>query len=232
MEDVLDVYTRPDDPRFPPVCLDETHTQLLGEVRDPPPAASGRAARHDPEYVRGGVANLFLVCEPLCGWRHVTVTNRRTGVDWAHCVKELVDVQYPAAERIVLVLDQLNTHTVASRYEAFAPAEAKRLADRLEIPHTPKHGSWLNLPKGHPRRSSSACGCGHVSGNACRMLSGCGRKSAAGKTPATWQGIGSTGASRRLMRGSSSSISIPLLNAVHSPCQRTSRAIARKDAVA
>jgi hypothetical protein len=145
MEDVLDVYTRPYDPRFPQICMDETHTQLLGEVRDPLPAAPGQVARHDPEYVRGGVANLFLVCEPLRGWRHVTVTHRRTAVDWAHCVKELVDVHSPDAERIVPVLDQLNTHTVASPYEAFVPTEAKRLADRLEIHHTPKHGSWLNM---------------------------------------------------------------------------------------
>jgi hypothetical protein len=145
MEDVLDVYTRPYDPRFPPVCMDETHTQLLDEVRDPLPAMPGHAARHDPEYVRGGVAHLFLVCEPLRGWRHVTVTERRTGVDWAHCIKELVDLHYPDAEKIVLVLDQLNTHTTASLYEAYAPTEAKRIADRLEIHHSPKHGSWLNM---------------------------------------------------------------------------------------
>jgi hypothetical protein len=145
MEDVLAVYTRPYDPRFPQVCLDETHTQLLGEVRDPLPVAPGQIARHDPEYARGGVANLFLICEPLCGWRHVTVTERRTAVDWAHCIKELVDVSYPDAEKVVLVLDQLNTHTTASLYEAFAPTEAKRIADRLEIHHTPKHGSWLNM---------------------------------------------------------------------------------------
>jgi hypothetical protein len=145
MEDVLAVYTRPDDPRFPQVCMDETHPQLLGEVRDPLPTAPGRIARHDPEYVRGGVANLFLTCEPLRGWRHVTVTQRRTSVDWAHCIRELVDVQSPEAEKVVLVLDQLNTQTTASLYEAFAPTEAKRLVDRLEIHHTPKHGSWLNM---------------------------------------------------------------------------------------
>ena len=145
MEDVLEVYTRPYDPRFPQVCLDETHTQLLGEVREPLPCTPGIAVRADPEYVRGGVANLFLVCEPLRGWRHVTVTERRTGVDWAHCVKALVDVHYPDAEKIVLVMDQLNTHTPASLYEAFPPAEAKRIADRLEIHPTPKHGSWLNM---------------------------------------------------------------------------------------
>jgi hypothetical protein len=145
MEDVLDVYTRPYDPRFPQVCLDETHTQLLGEVRDPLPGAPGRVARHDPEYARAGVANLFLICEPLRGWRHVTVTARRTAVDWAHCVQELVDVHYPEVEKVVLVMDQLNTHGVASLYEAFPPAEAKRIAGRLEIHHTPKHGSWLNM---------------------------------------------------------------------------------------
>jgi len=145
MEDVLEVYTRPYDPRFPQVCLDETHTQLLGEVREPLPCAPAIAARADPEYVRGGVANLFLVCEPLRGWRHVTVTERRTGLDWAHCVREMVDVYYPDAEKIVLVMDQLNTHTPASLYEAFPPAEAKRIADRLEIHPTPKHGSWLNM---------------------------------------------------------------------------------------
>lgn len=145
MEDVLDVSTRPDDPRFPQVCMDETHTQLLAEVRAPLPCAPGQAAREDPEYARGGVANLFLICEPLRGWRHVSVTERRTGVDWAHCVRELVDGHYPDAEKIVLVMDQLNTHTVASLYEALPPAEAKRIAHRLEIHYTPKHGSWLNM---------------------------------------------------------------------------------------
>jgi len=145
MEDVLDVYTRPYNPRRPQICMDETHTQLLGDVRDPLPVAPGRSARHDPEYVRGGVANLFLICEPLRGWRHVSVTARRTGIDWAHCVREMVDVHYPDAEKIVLVMDQLNTHTVASLYEAFPPTEAKRIANRLEIRYTPKHGSWLNM---------------------------------------------------------------------------------------
>ena len=145
MEDVLDVYTRPSDPRRPQVCLDETSRQLLGEVTPPLPAAPGRPAREDDEYVRQGVCNLFLVCEPLRGWRHVTVGDRRTRSDFAHCVKELVDVHYPDAERIVLVMDNLNTHTPASLYEAFPPAEAKRLADKLEIHYTPKHGSWLNM---------------------------------------------------------------------------------------
>jgi hypothetical protein len=145
MEDVLSVYERPLDPARPIVCVDETSRQLLGEVRPPRPASPGRPARHDPEYERSGVANLFLVTEPLRGWRSVLVSDRRTRLDFAACIKELVDVHYPAAERIVLVLDQLNTHSPASLYAAFPPAEAKRLADKLEIHHTPKHGSWLNM---------------------------------------------------------------------------------------
>jgi len=145
MEDVLDVYQRPADPTHPVVCLDETSRQVLAEVRDPLPAAPGRAARHDPEYARNGVVNVFLVSEPLRGWRQVCLSERRTRIDWAHCVQDLVDVHYPDAKRIVLVMDQLNTHSPASLYEAFPPAEAKRLADKLEIHHTPKHGSWLNM---------------------------------------------------------------------------------------
>ena len=145
MEDVLDVYTRPADPRYPQVCLDETSRQLLGEVTPPQPLAPGQPAREDYEYVRGGVANLFLVCEPLRGWRHGMVSDRRTRIDWAHCIKDLVDSHYPTAERLVLVQDNLNTHTPASLYEAFPPAEAKRLTDKLEIHYTPKHGSWLNM---------------------------------------------------------------------------------------
>jgi hypothetical protein len=145
MEDVLDVYQRPADPARPVVCLDETSRQLLGEVRSPLPPAPGRLARHDPEYARGGVVNLFLVTEPLRGWRQVRVSEQRTRIDWAHCVKDLVDVHYPTAEQIVLVMDQLNTHSPASLYQVFPPAEAKRLAAKLEIHYTPKHGSWLNM---------------------------------------------------------------------------------------
>jgi hypothetical protein len=145
MEDILDVYTRPYDPRRPQVCMDEASKQLLDQVAPPLPLATGRPVREDYEYVRGGTANLFILCEPLRGWRHLRVTERRTKVDWAHCIKELVDRHYPDAERIVLVMDNLNTHTPASLYEAFPPAEAKRLTDRLEIHHTPKHGSWLNM---------------------------------------------------------------------------------------
>ena len=145
MEDVLDVYERPYDATHPVVCLDETSRQLLGETRAPQPVAPGIAARSDPEYVRGGIAQLFLVTEPLRGWRHIAVGAQRTRFDFAHCIQELVDVHYPLAERVVLVLDQLNIQSTASPYAAFPPAEAKRLTKKLEIHHTPKHGSWLNM---------------------------------------------------------------------------------------
>ena len=145
MEDVLDVYRRPYDPWRPQVCLDETSKQLLASVRERQPMKPGQVEREDYEYERHGVSNLFLWCEPLTGRRHVEVTDRRTKVDWARIVKELVDTQYPDAERIVLVMDNLNVHTPAALYEAFTPAEAKRIADRLEIHYTPKHGSWLDI---------------------------------------------------------------------------------------
>jgi hypothetical protein len=145
MEDVLDVYTRPYDPRRPQVCLDETSRQVLADPRAPLPPAPSRPTRHDPECVRDGVVNLFLVSEPLRGRRRVRISEKRTRLDWAHCTQELVDVHYPDAERIVLVMDQLNTQTPASLFEAFTSTEAKRLADKLEIHHAPKHGSWLNM---------------------------------------------------------------------------------------
>jgi hypothetical protein len=145
MEDVLDVYHRPYDPRRPLVCMDETSKQLVGETRRPVPAAPGRAGRVDYEYVRCGTANVFLFCEPLAGRRQVRITARRTKVDWAVHVRALVDEVHPRAQKIVLVMDNLNTHAAASLYEAFPPAEAKRIADRLEIHYTPKHGSWLNM---------------------------------------------------------------------------------------
>ncbi len=139
------VYTRPYDRCRPQVCLDETSRQLLAEVSPPRPVAPGRPARQDYADQRRGVCNLFLVCEPLAGWREVMVSDRRTRIDWAHCIKDLLEVHYPDAERVVLVQDNLNTHTPASLYEAFEPAEARRLADRLELHYTPKHGSWLNM---------------------------------------------------------------------------------------
>lgn len=145
MEDVLDVYQRPYDPRRPQVCLDEASKQLIGETRRAIPATQGRQAREDYEYVRNGTANLFMMFEPLAGRRYVEVTDRRTKKDWAGVVKALVDERYPTAEKIVLVMDNLNTHTAASLYEAFEPAEAKRLADKLEIHYSPKHGSWLDM---------------------------------------------------------------------------------------
>ena len=145
MEDVLDVYERPYDPRFPQVCLDEASKQLVGEVRAPLPPIPGHPACEDYEYVRNGVANLFMLSEPLRGWRHVTVTDQRTGTDCAHILKELVEVHYPDAERIVLVTDNLNTHTPAVLYATFPPEEAHRIASKLEWHYTPKHGSWLDM---------------------------------------------------------------------------------------
>lgn len=145
MEDVLDVYERAYDERYPVVCLDESPKQLIAHVRPPLPMEPGTPERVDEHYERKGTRNLFLVCEPLRGWRHIKVTERRTKVDWAHFIRELVDVHYPEAEKIVLVMDNLNTHRPSSLYEAFEPAEAKRIWDRLEIHYTPKHGSWLNI---------------------------------------------------------------------------------------
>ena len=145
MEDVLDVYCRPYDPRYPVVCLDESAKQLVADLHPPLPAEPGKPQRVDDHYERHGTANLFLACEPLRGWREVRVTARRTQRDWALLVQELVDVHYPDAARVVLVMDNLNTHRPASLYEAFEPAEAKRIWDRLELHYTPKHGSWLNI---------------------------------------------------------------------------------------
>lgn len=145
MEDVLDVYQRPYDPRRPLLCMDETTKQLVGETRKPLLPVPGHPARYDAEYVRNGVANLFMFSEPLTGQRQVRVTQHRTGQDWAHAMRELIEETYADAERIVLVMDNLNTHTPASFYKTFPPDVAKRLTDRLEIHYTPKHGSWLNM---------------------------------------------------------------------------------------
>ncbi len=145
MEDVLEVYHRPFDPQRPLVCLDEASKQLIGEVAEPVPAEPGQPERIDYEYVRNGTANLFMISEPLTGWRHVEVTDRRTAVDFAEVVRALVEEVYPEAEKVVLVLDNLNTHKLASLYEAFPPERARRIAERLEVHHTPKHGSWLNM---------------------------------------------------------------------------------------
>jgi hypothetical protein len=138
MEDVLEVYHRPHDPKRPVVCVDETFKQLIGETREPLPAKPGAVERCDYVYVRNGTANLFLACEPLAGWRHVAVREHRRRADWALFIRSLLEGRYREAERVVLVMDQLNTHSPASLYEAFPPDEAKRLADRLEIHHTPR----------------------------------------------------------------------------------------------
>jgi hypothetical protein len=145
MEDILDLYQRPYDPRRPVVCFDEASKQLVGQVTPPAPPEPGRPAREDYEYVRRGTANLFMLSEPLANWRQVKVTTQRTIPEFAQAIRELVDVHYPHAERIALVLDNLNTHKPASLYATFPPAEAHRLLSKLEIHHTPKHGSWLNM---------------------------------------------------------------------------------------
>jgi len=145
MEHVLELYRLPYDPRYPVICMDEASKQLIGEVRIPLPVAEGQPARYDSEYTRLGVCNQFMFVEPLRGWRKVFVRERRTMIDWALCIREILDVHYPEAQKVRLVLDNLNTHTGASLYEAFFPAEARRLLSRLEFHYTPKHGSWLNM---------------------------------------------------------------------------------------
>ena len=145
MEDTLEVYHRPFDPKYPVVCLDETNRQLISEMRKTVPAKPGHNKHVDYEYRRNGVVDLFMMFEPLKARRYVKVTDTRTRKDFAECIREMVDVHYPDAEKIVLVMDNLNTHTEGSLYEAFEPAEARRLVEKLEIHHTPKHGSWLNM---------------------------------------------------------------------------------------
>lgn len=145
MEDVLEVYARPYDPQRPVVCVDEGGKQLIGDVRPPLPTRPGKPARQDSEYHRGGMANLFMTFEPLAGRRHVEVTDRKTSIDFAQLLRNISDEQYPDAEQLVLVCDNLSTHTPAALYEAFAPEEARRLASRFEWHYTPKHGSWLDV---------------------------------------------------------------------------------------
>jgi DDE superfamily endonuclease len=157
MEDVLDVYQRPHDPTRPLVCLDETSKQLVEETRTPQPMKPGRPARHDYEYKRNGTANLFMLFAPLEGWRHVEVTARRTAVDYAKILRDLADIHFPEAGKIVLVQDNLNTHAPASLYEAFEPAEARRIIERFEWHYTPKHGSWLNLAESELAALSGQC---------------------------------------------------------------------------
>lgn len=145
MEDVLDLYAEPYNPRFPVVCFDERPYRLIGETRTPLPAEPGQLARYDFEYRRTGTCNLFAYLQPLAAWRHVVVTERRTHLDFAYQMKELVDLHFPQADKIRLVVDNLNIHTPAAFYQAFEPAEARRLVSHLEFHYTPKHGSWLNM---------------------------------------------------------------------------------------
>lgn len=144
MEDVLDVYERPYDPKRPVVCMDEQPTQLIEETRTPIPADRGRARRYDYEYRRNGTANHFMFCQPLGNWRRVSVREQKTAKDWADEMAKLLDEDFPKAEKVVLICDNLNTHTIASFYEAFPPKRARDYVNRLEIHYTPKHGSWLD----------------------------------------------------------------------------------------
>lgn len=157
MEDVLNVYQRARDPQRPLVCLDETSKQMIKETHTPIPAAPGRKARRDYEYERNGVANLFMMFAPLEGWRHVKVTDRHAAIDYAHALKDLSDVHFPSSAKIVLVQDNLSTHTPASLYAAFPAAEARRLVERFEWHFTPKHGSWLDLAESELGVLASQC---------------------------------------------------------------------------
>jgi hypothetical protein len=145
MEDILEVYARPYDHRFPVVCMDESSMQLIGEVKKPIAAAPGHPALMDDEYVRKGVASIFIEVEPLGGKRNVKITEHRTKIDWAHFIAEMLEYRYKEADKVILVMDNLNTHKIASLYEAFPPEKARSLVNRLEIHYTPKHGSWLNI---------------------------------------------------------------------------------------
>ena len=145
MEDILEVYARPYDRHYPVVCMDESSMQLIGEVHKPIAAAPGHPVLTDDEYVRKGVANIFVEVEPLGGKRKVKITERRTKMDWACFIEEMLEERYIDAKKVILVMDNLNTHKIASLYEAFPPEKARRLTERLEIHYTPKHGSWLNI---------------------------------------------------------------------------------------
>ena len=212
MEDVLDLYAEPYDPQRPVVCFDETSTQLLADISEPLPAKPGRPKREDYEYRREGTRNLFLACEPLAGWRHVAVTQRRTTEDFAHQMRWLVDEAYPDVPVIRMVLDNLNTHRKASLYQTFPAAEARRIAKRLEFHYTPKHGSWLNIAcpgGGRGRRSSSASSPAVVSDSVSQT-----KQPSAGKsTPWSWSGTklkpASTGSSASSMPAPNSIAFIP-----------------------
>ena len=145
MEDVLEIYQRPEDATNPVVCVDETSKQHIKETRQPLPIVEGSPRRYDYEYQRNGVSNMFMIFAPLHGFRQVEVTDRRTSIDFAHICRDLVDIHFPDAQKITLVCDNLNTHTPASLYKAFQPEQARRIAEKLQFHYTPKHGSWLNM---------------------------------------------------------------------------------------
>jgi hypothetical protein len=157
MEDVLEVYHLPYNPKVPVICMDESNKQLVGEVCQPILCQPGEPMRVDHEYTRNGVADIFVAVEPLLGKRFVNITERRTMIDWAHFIKDVIDIQYPDAEKVILIMDNLNTHSVGSFYEAFTPEEAIRLSKRLEIHYTPKHGSWLNIAEIELSALTSQC---------------------------------------------------------------------------
>ncbi len=205
MEDVLDVYQRPRDPDRPLVCLDESSKQLLAETRAPIPMTRGRPARSDYEYQRNGTANLFMVFAPLEGWRHVKVTGQRTALDYAHMLRDIADKHFPEARKIVLVQDNLNTHKPASLYEAFAPAEARRLVERFEWHYTPKHGSWLDMAESELGVLSKQClDSRSPTGDPSPSKSELGKPIATNTMPKP------IGSSQRKPPASSSNISIPL----------------------
>src|SRR5437667_660212 len=166
LEDILDIYKTPYNAQRPQVCLDEMSTQLIGEARAPLPAEPGKPLRYDTEYKRNGTTNIFIAFEPLTGQRMTKVTDQRTKIDWAHFIQELVDQHYPHVEKICLVMDNLNTHTQASLYEAFDPSEAKRIADKLDIHYTPNHVSWLNMADRELSHLSRQCLGGRIAAKA------------------------------------------------------------------
>ena len=214
MEDLLDLYAEPYDPRRPVVCFDETSTQLLADTRTSLPSRPGIPLRQDYEYRREGVRNLFLTCEPLAGWRHVAVTRRRTMEDFTHQMRWLVDEAYPDTPVVRVVMDNLNTHRPASLYETFPAPEARRIAKRLEFHYTPKHGSWLNpalsLSKGWRKSSSAYCPApASDSGSPTRKLSG--GRSRLWLLSATPPKPPSTGASTPMTPEPNCTASIPLI---------------------
>lgn len=162
MENVLDLYQRPEAAAYPLVCVDETSKQHLKEVRPPLGVVKGSASRYDAEYARNGVSNLFMIFAPLLGFRHVEVTDKRTSIDFAHICRDLVEIHFPNAEKILLVCDNLNTHKPASLYKAFQPDEARRIAEKIEFHYTPKHGSWLNMAEIELSVLSRQCLCRRI----------------------------------------------------------------------